>query len=205
MVTTRRRRTGGETSRRRILDAAAEVAGERGYEGTSISLVSERSGLPASSIYWHFNDKDDLIAAVIDRSFQSWIQAWDRQPLSHDGTTREEAFQAGTRQLGRELSGFPDFLRLGLMLVLEHRPEEPTARQRFIEVRRIVRDRLRSSFEHNFRELSADDVRALVALTLAMADGFFIASEADGAGLEEAFDAMATAILGAAARMSVKD
>ena len=41
----------GEASRQRILDAAAEIAGERGYEGTSINLVSERSGLPASSIF----------------------------------------------------------------------------------------------------------------------------------------------------------
>ena len=63
--TARRRRANGEQSRTRILDAAAEIAGERGYEGTSISLVSSRCGLPASSIYWHFKDKDDLIAAVM--------------------------------------------------------------------------------------------------------------------------------------------
>ena len=56
----RRRRANGEESRQRILDAAAEIAGERGYDGTSIALVSERSGLPASSIYWHFEDKDAL-------------------------------------------------------------------------------------------------------------------------------------------------
>lgn len=60
-------------SREKILDAAAEIAGERGYEGTSINLISERSGLPASSIYWHFKDKDELIAAVIDRSGTSWL------------------------------------------------------------------------------------------------------------------------------------
>ena len=34
--TARRRRANGEQSRTRILDAAAEIAGERGYEGTSI-------------------------------------------------------------------------------------------------------------------------------------------------------------------------
>jgi AcrR family transcriptional regulator len=71
----RRKRANGEVSRERILDAAAEIAGERGYEGTSINLISERSGLPASSIYWHFEDKDELIAAVIDRSFNQWEAA----------------------------------------------------------------------------------------------------------------------------------
>ena len=72
----RRKRADGELSRERILDAATEIAAERGYEGTSIALVSKKCGLPASSIYWHFTDKDDLIAAVIERSFASWLAAW---------------------------------------------------------------------------------------------------------------------------------
>ena len=42
--------------------------------GTSIALVSAKCGLPASSIYWHFKDKDDLIAAVIERSFAQWFR-----------------------------------------------------------------------------------------------------------------------------------
>ena len=79
MAAVRRKRSHGEESRQRILDAAAKIAGDRGYEGTSIALVSERSGLPASSIYWHFEDKDHLIAAVIEHSFNRWlenIRAW---------------------------------------------------------------------------------------------------------------------------------
>ena len=72
----RQRRPDGELSRTRILDAAAEIAAERGYEGTSIGAVSTKCGLPASSIYWHFKDKDDLIAAVIERSFTNWLTAW---------------------------------------------------------------------------------------------------------------------------------
>src|SRR5689334_19704974 len=84
----RRRRANGEESRRRILDAAVEIAGERGYEGTSIALVSARCGLPASSIYWHFKDKDDLMAAVIERSFESWLAA-ATLPGAEAGDARE--------------------------------------------------------------------------------------------------------------------
>ena len=73
----RRRRADGELSRERILEAATQIAAERGYEGTSIAVVSALCGLPASSIYWHFKDKDDLIAAVIEHSFASWQSAWD--------------------------------------------------------------------------------------------------------------------------------
>jgi len=83
---TRRKRADGEQSRERILDAANEIASERGYEGTSIGLVSKKCGLPASSIYWHFKDKDDLLAAVIDRSFETWLRVWE---LPLDGEPRE--------------------------------------------------------------------------------------------------------------------
>ena len=202
MVTTRRKRTDGEASRQRILEAAAEVAGERGYEGTSISLVSERSGLPASSIYWHFTDKDELIAAVIDRSYHDWIQAWDQLDPAPDSETREQVFHADMWQIGKELAGFPDFLRLGLMLVLEHRPQEPSARRKFIEVRHNTIGRIQAFYEASFGQLNSADVRSLVVLTIAMADGFFIAQEAEGVDLGEAFDVMATAILGAADLMS---
>ena len=140
----RRTRANGEQSRERILDAATEVATERGYDGTTISLVSKKSGLPPTSIYWHFTDKDDLIAAVIDRSYQRWLAALE---LPGGEAARALAFELGT-QVAKALLDAPDFLRLGLMLALEHRPVEPRAREMFLQVRdnafhrfaQIVRD-----------------------------------------------------------------
>ena len=108
----RQRRADGEQSRARILDAATEIAAERGYEGTSIGAVSAKCGLPASSIYWHFKDKDDLIAAVIERSFANWLKVWQ---LPEDLLARDRLMEvaAGT---AKAVLDSPDFLRLGLML-----------------------------------------------------------------------------------------
>ena len=92
----RRKRADGELSRERILDAATGIAAERGYEGTSIALVSAKCGLPASSIYWHFKDKDDLIAAVIERSFASWLSAW-QLPDEGDAEQRFNGVAVQTR------------------------------------------------------------------------------------------------------------
>jgi AcrR family transcriptional regulator len=86
--TARKKRANGVESRQRILDAAVEIAGERGYDGTSIAAVSAKCGLPASSIYWHFKDKDDLIAAVIERSFEAWLTAVEL-PGEETGTPLE--------------------------------------------------------------------------------------------------------------------
>src|ERR1700741_1387755 len=136
--TRRRKRADGELSRGRILDAATEIAAERGYEGTSIALVSGKCGLPASSIYWHFKNKDDLIAAVIERSFAGWLKAWQ---VPDEGAPRDRLVGLAM-QIAKALLDSPDFIRLGLMLALERRPVEPRARAMFLQARAQTYDEL---------------------------------------------------------------
>jgi AcrR family transcriptional regulator len=193
--TTRRRRANGEASREKILDAAAEIAGERGYEGTSISLVSERSGLPASSIYWHFCNKDELIAAVIDRSFHTWVANLSGDLAAH--ATPAEALRAAMQRTGRALTLAPDFLRLGLMLILERRPDEPSARTKFLEVRRITHANTVRLYATLFPELTDAARHRLATFTLAAADGILVAHEIERIDMTDAFDLLASAILGA--------
>ncbi|MGA7049824.1 MAG: helix-turn-helix domain-containing protein [Mycobacterium sp.] len=172
----RRSRADGELSRARILDAASEIAGERGYEGTSIALVSAKCGLPASSIYWHFKDKDDLIGAVIERSFGAWLSAWQ---IPENGDTQQR-FVGLAAQAAKALSDSPDFIRLGLMLALERRPTEPRARTMFIHVRGQAFERLTNNFREFMPGLSDAEVRQLVTFAMAGADGLFIAKEIGG-------------------------
>ena len=172
----RRRRADGELSRARIIDAAAEIAAERGYEGTSIAAVSAKCGLPASSIYWHFTDKDDLIAAVIERSFGSWLSAWR---LPDGGQPRQRMVDMAGQTL-KALLASPDFLRLGLMLALERRPVEPRARTMFLS----VRDEATRAITANMKELAPGltdaQAKQLTTFALAGADGLFIAKEIGG-------------------------
>ncbi len=174
------------------------MAGERGHEATSIKLVSRRSGLPASSIYWHFADKDALIAAVIDRSFQRWVEALERPLGAPAGLDPDEVFRLALRRTGRALTAFPDFLRLGLTLVLDRRPDEPSARGRFIATRHATTARTLAFYRSIFPDLDDGQLRSLVELTVALADGVFVAQQIEGDGLDEAFDLMATAVLGVA-------
>jgi len=172
----RRTRANGEQSRERILDAATEVATERGYDGTTISLVSKKSGLPPTSIYWHFTDKDDLIAAVIDRSYQRWLAALE---LPGGEDARALAFKLGT-QVAKALLDAPDFLRLGLMLALEHRPVEPRAREMCLQVRDNAFHRFAQIVRDVAPGLDEENVRLLTTYAIAGADGLFIAKEVGG-------------------------
>jgi len=172
----RRRRADGELSRERILDAATEIAAERGYEGTSIALVSDKCGLPASSIYWHFQNKDDLIAAVIERSFADWLKAWQ---VPDEGTARDRLVGLAM-QIAKALLDSPDFIRLGLMLALERRPVEPRARAKFIQVRAQTFDELANSVRELPVRLTDAQIHQLVTYAMAGADGLFIAKEING-------------------------
>ncbi|OBI47519.1 TetR/AcrR family transcriptional regulator [Mycobacterium sp. E796] len=195
----RRTRANGEQSRERILDAATEVATERGYEGTTISLVSKKSGLPPTSIYWHFADKDDLIAAVIERSFGRWMAVLD---LPAGGIDQDRVTEFGA-QVAKALLDAPDFLRLGLMLALERRPVEPRAREMFLE----VRDRAFHRFEAIVRdlapELDDEGVRLLTTYAIAGADGLFIAKEVGGDSVDflKLFDLHVRLVFQAAAKL----
>jgi len=201
----RRKRVNGEESRTRILDAATEVASERGYDGTSIALVSERSGLPASSIYWHFEDKDHLIAAVIERSFNRWLEGMGAWVPKTRGASRHELLAASSARAAKALTDAPEFLRLGLMLALERRPKEATARNLFLQVREQAFDKVVASYAAFFDgELDAAGVRSLATLAMAATDGLFIAREVGGDSIDfdEQFDLLAAALLGAAKHLS---
>ncbi|WP_406045826.1 TetR/AcrR family transcriptional regulator [Micromonospora sp. NBC_00898] len=174
----RKRRANGEESRRRILDAAAEVAGERGYEGTSIALVSEKCGLPASSIYWHFKNKDDLIAAVIERSFDIWVDVLALP--GDDSEPMPERLAAMAVKVAKTLLDSPDFLRLGLMLTLERRPEEPSARRVFLQVRETARARLAAVLARVAPDADRDTIETITTYAIAATDGLFIAREIGG-------------------------
>ncbi|MFD4601033.1 TetR family transcriptional regulator [Streptomyces sp. NPDC058464] len=199
--TARRKRANGVESRRRILDATVEIAGERGYEGTSIAAVSAKCGLPASSIYWHFKDKDDLIAAVIERSFETWLMAVEL-PGEDAGTPLERVTMMAAN-VARSLVAAPDFLRLGLMLALERRPTEPRGRTVFLQVRETAHRRIAEIVAGLFPALAEDVVDTLTTYAVAGADGLFVHREVkgDSVDLVALFELHARLIHDAAVRM----
>lgn len=202
-----RKRADGEASSERILDAAAALAGERGFQGTTIRAVSERSGLPPSSIYWHFADKDELIAAVIDRSYSQWVAALDGAagpvPFTEDGDgdPGAQSLESVLGATGATLGEFGDFLRLGLLLILDHSPDQPTARAKFLDVRRSTAERVRALYTHLFTDIDEAGILQLVTLTLVLSDGVFIARDADGLSPTDGVQVMVDALLGTAARL----
>ncbi|MQS10713.1 TetR/AcrR family transcriptional regulator [Streptomyces kaniharaensis] len=56
-------------TRRLILEAAASVFDEFGYEGATIGEVVARAGVTRGAVYFHFASKRDLAQGVVDEQF----------------------------------------------------------------------------------------------------------------------------------------
>jgi AcrR family transcriptional regulator len=56
-----------EDTKRRVLDAAAQVFAESGFEGSRITQIAKAAGLSVGAIYNHYQSKAELLAAVVER------------------------------------------------------------------------------------------------------------------------------------------
>lgn len=155
-----------------------EIAAERGYDGTTVAAVTERSGLPASSIYWHFGNKDGLLAATLEHSYRMWRRTaptWERRVEPEDLAERiESRLQRGAKALAQN----PEFWGMGLMLTLEQRVKEPEARRLYLQVRRDTEDVITTWWQDVLGSATApadpEAARRLARFYMLMMDGMFI-------------------------------
>ena len=54
--------------RQRILDAAAGVFSEQGYEAASVDAIASRVGIRAPSLYHHFKNKNEILWAIMTQT-----------------------------------------------------------------------------------------------------------------------------------------
>lgn len=62
----RKTREEAEATREAILLAALDLFSERGYSRATFSAIASRIGMTRGAVYWHFDNKTVLLAALID-------------------------------------------------------------------------------------------------------------------------------------------
>jgi AcrR family transcriptional regulator len=204
MRKTARRHQQGEESRLRILEATLAIAAERGYDGTSIALVTEATGLPPSSVYWHFRNKDELLAETLEFSYRRWRETaptWQERVETGDPA---EEVRDRLQRASRAIADRPEFWRLGLMLGLANRPKEPAARRRYIEVRTETRLAIRTWWEQVLGtgdpERRREVADRMARFHLAVMDGLYLGVRSDrGWDLERLVDLIADGVYAQAA------
>jgi AcrR family transcriptional regulator len=106
------RRLRGEATRERLIAAARELFGERGYEATPIEAVLESSGVARGALYHHFPSKAELFGAVAEEVF---VEIADRTgAAARLGENPLERVRAGS-QAWLEMALDPAVQRIALL------------------------------------------------------------------------------------------
>lgn len=64
----RKTREGAAATREALLDAAETVFRSKGVALATLGDVAQSAGLTRGAVYWHFRDKDELLAAMCERA-----------------------------------------------------------------------------------------------------------------------------------------
>ena len=158
----------GRDNRKKILDTAMAIIGEKGVDKTSLAEISRASGLSKGTLYYYYASKNDLIFDIADLHMERLTTALFAMVDHNRSTTMEELLTAffSTLLASRARS------RLHLYLVREAVSGNQGLKSRFrktyaqwFEMVDLVYDKL---------HLSKEGVRAKAAFLVAAADGFIL-------------------------------
>lgn len=65
-------------SRERILEVAARLFREHGFDGIGVSDLMKEAGLTHGGFYGHFKSKEELMARAAERAIEASLQRWDQ-------------------------------------------------------------------------------------------------------------------------------
>jgi len=122
---------GGARDRRaQILDAAAEIFLDKGFDQTAMDAVAARAGVSKATVYAHYRDKTGLFEAVIERGASTLDVNLDRTLGSSASTPEPKLVQVATALL--EASTRANYLAMLRVLLTEQtrRPELTRALRR---------------------------------------------------------------------------
>ncbi|MEU7410828.1 helix-turn-helix domain-containing protein [Streptomyces sp. NPDC042638] len=76
-------------SRERLLQAAVELVGERGFEATTLGDIADRAGSARGLVSYYFPGKRQLVQSAVHRLMHRTLEeALEREPRTDDGRER---------------------------------------------------------------------------------------------------------------------
>ncbi|WP_405622418.1 TetR/AcrR family transcriptional regulator [Streptomyces sp. NBC_00076] len=71
-----------------LLAAATELFLAKGYDKTTMADISAAAGVARGNVYWYFDSKDDIFAAVMDRMLSREIRTLNAEQAGADPLSR---------------------------------------------------------------------------------------------------------------------
>jgi AcrR family transcriptional regulator len=176
-----------------VLEVATELMARRGYAGTTISAISKASGVMPASIYWHFESKEGLLGAVIERAAEAWLRGAAQAMAQEEGAG--EGWPRNRVALRHLFEQQPEFYRVLLLISLERRdaggPPLASVKRVRERCRAFFAARLEGRIEAADSELRRNLAERLAGFAMMLLDGSFVAQQiepVDAAALAERYE-----------------
>jgi TetR/AcrR family transcriptional regulator len=147
-------------TKRAILDAAVQLAAERGITGTTMDDVAERAGVAKGSLYYNFASKDKLFEGLLIDGMTALTSALRE---ARDGLTGWDAIEALVATLLGRLAGNPSLAKViaGDIFRTDRPWQETTFAVRQLalaEFSAAIRETRRSAGDEGMEDLMASSV-----------------------------------------------
>lgn len=77
-----------------IIDAAMDLAAERGWQAVTLADIALRTGLPLAEVYHHFRSRNDILRGFMDMIDERMMSG----NVEAGGTTRDRLFEVAMRR-----------------------------------------------------------------------------------------------------------
>lgn len=172
-----------EETRNHIMDAAEASFAEAGYDGTGVAAICQAAGVSKGAFYYHFESKQALFLALIDR----WLASMDRQlaDLSQEATGTPGRLMAMSHIVGHLLK-VPDRQLLIYLEFLNRAVRDPQVWQATIKPYLRYRDYFVALVEAGIAEGSLRPVapKSAAGLIVALGLGLLIQGFLDPEGTD---------------------
>lgn len=85
------RRPGGQSTKKKILDAAIDIFAENGYDKSSLRSITSRAGVDVALVKHFFGGKEGLFEAAVIRQAEASLELLSRSQNSDDDPARRIA------------------------------------------------------------------------------------------------------------------
>jgi AcrR family transcriptional regulator len=191
-------------TRRRVLDAAFEVFGERGIAASSLTEVAARAGLTKGAVYSNFDSKDELVLALMEEHAGHRIQASLDAVEAADSA---DLFGELAAVLVREMRADATWHRL-LAEYFAMAQHDAARRQALQQRRREVRTTIARAVERVAEELDLDlpmPAADFALVLLALSNGLGVESSIDPDGVPDDLLARVLTLIAGDAVTTVQD
>lgn len=148
--------------RRAILDTSRELLTSVGYARLSMRNIANEIGYSATSIYLHFESKDDLVHALIDEGVE--LLYGRLTEADESGSSPEERLEAMCRAYVSFGMERPEYYEIMYVLHPEYIKRYPAEKYR--KARRIL-ETMAAAIEQGMREGTFREVEPMLAANLA--------------------------------------